>query len=150
MKRDEKQSVDNILREYKEELQNLFKGKKTKSFDEITGEAIEKMKNELKKAAEQITEEENKKTKGKCSICGREVRVNQYDAEKEIVGIHFKLNIKRDLYFCRHCGCGFAPIDEAFDLFEDHNITKDMAEEMAYSGQNCLSFEKGAENIKRY
>lgn len=60
------------------------------------------------------------------------------------------MNIKRDAYFCRHCGCGFAPIDEAFDLFEDHNITKDMAEEMAYSGQNCLSFEKGAENIKRY
>lgn len=61
MERNEIQSVDKIIGEYKEELKKLFKGERVKSFDKITGEAIEKMKNELKKAAEEVTEEENKK-----------------------------------------------------------------------------------------
>ncbi|NSW91993.1 MAG: hypothetical protein HPY74_15215 [Firmicutes bacterium] len=63
MERNEIQSVDKIIGEYKEELKKLFKGERVKSFDKITGKAIEKIKNELKKAAEEVTEEENKKNR---------------------------------------------------------------------------------------
>ena len=54
------------------------------------------------------------------------------------------------MYFCRHCGTGFAPLDQAFNLFKERNITKEMAEEIAYSAQDKLSFESAARNIKRY
>ena len=68
MKNDEKNGVEGILQEYKEEIQNLLRGEKTNSFDEITGKAIEKMKNKLKDTAEETTEEENKKSKKKVDI----------------------------------------------------------------------------------
>jgi hypothetical protein len=64
----EKSDVEGILQEYKEEIQNLLRGEKTKSFDEITGKAIEKMKNKLKDEAEETTEEENKKSKKKVDV----------------------------------------------------------------------------------
>ncbi len=64
--------------------------------------------------------------------------------------MHFKFKLKRDLYFCRKCGIGFAPMDKMFNLFDQHNITIGMAEEIAYSAQDHLSFEKAAANIKRY
>ena len=41
-------------------------------------------------------------------------------------------------------------MDDYFDLFDMHNITRHMAEEIAYSAQDCSSFEKASENIKRY
>jgi hypothetical protein len=41
-------------------------------------------------------------------------------------------------------------MDKMFNLFEQHKITIGMAEEMAYSAQDRLSFEKAATNIKRY
>jgi hypothetical protein len=64
--------------------------------------------------------------------------------------LHFKFKAIRDFYFCRNCGIGFAPMDKMFNLYEQHNITIGMAEEMAYSAQDRLSFEKAATNIKRY
>jgi CheY-specific phosphatase CheX len=56
MENNEKNGVEGILQEYKEEIQNLLRGEKTNSFDEITSKAIEKMKNKLKDAAEETTE----------------------------------------------------------------------------------------------
>ena len=41
-------------------------------------------------------------------------------------------------------------MDNNLELFDIHNITKGMAEEIAYSAQDRPSFEKGSENIKRY
>ncbi len=61
MKNEDNGCVEKILKDYKKELQNLLKGDKTKSFDKITGEAIEKMKQEIQKTAEETTAEENKK-----------------------------------------------------------------------------------------
>ena len=64
--------------------------------------------------------------------------------------MHYKFTVIRDIYYCRYCHLSFNLIDEHLDFFDTHNVTKGMAEEIAYSAQGCLSFEKGSENIKRY
>lgn len=91
-----------------------------------------------------------KNNKCKCPVCGKEVRINEYNVPQTIITQYFKVEITRDMYFCRKCGIGFSPIDQMWYLFDRHKVTRGMVEEIAYSAQNCLSFEKGAENIKRY
>lgn len=54
------------------------------------------------------------------------------------------------MFYCRYCGLSFNLIDDYFNLFDIHNVTRDMAEEIAYSAQDCPSFEKATENLKRY
>ncbi len=57
----EKNNTDKILAEYQKELKKLFEGKGTKSFDKMTGEALDKLKDEVKKIAEATKAEATKK-----------------------------------------------------------------------------------------
>jgi len=56
-----KNNADKILDEYQKELKKFFEGKESKSFDAITSEMLEKIKNEGKKIAENIETETKKK-----------------------------------------------------------------------------------------
>ncbi len=56
-----KNNGDKILDEYQKEIKKLFEGKGSKSFDKITGEMLEKIKNEGKKIAENTKIETKKK-----------------------------------------------------------------------------------------
>ena len=85
-----------------------------------------------------------------CPQCGRETRVNKYKDPIEVTKLHFKFTATRDIYHCRYCHLSFNMVDDNLELFDNHNITKGMAEEIAYSAQDCSSFKRGAENIKRY
>lgn len=56
-----KNNTDKIFEEYQKELKKLFEGKGTKSFDKMTGEVLDKLKEEVKKVAEATKKESKKK-----------------------------------------------------------------------------------------
>lgn len=56
-----KNNTDKILAEYQEKLKKFFEGKGTESFDKMTGEALDKFKDEVKKVAEATKKESKKK-----------------------------------------------------------------------------------------
>lgn len=61
MKEKRNQNVEELVEEYRKDLEKLFQGEGTKSFDAITTAAIGKVKNKLQQVAEETADVVNKK-----------------------------------------------------------------------------------------
>ena len=61
-----------------------------------------------------------------------------------------ELELYRDYYYCRKCGCKDIPLDERLNLSDlPHKMTKGLMLEAAYYGQNQSSFSDASEMLNR-
>lgn len=60
------------------------------------------------------------------------------------------MNIIRNVFYCRDCQISIDPLYRVFNIYSGHKVTKGLAEEIAYSAQNSVSFKEAHNIIKRY
>ena len=92
-----------------------------------------------------------KKRKGKkCPECNgtlRRIKTGQPIGIKTLCG---EVEIKRDYYYCRHCGYGELPLDARLGIDETkHGLTDEMRVETAFYGQNQSSFDAAQKMIEK-
>jgi hypothetical protein len=64
--------------------------------------------------------------------------------------MHGTLELRRAYYYCRNCGYGACPDDEAYGLLgNEHRMTKALMLEVAYIAQNQVSFDKAERMMDR-
>ena len=62
-----------------------------------------------------------------------------------------QIEISYDYHFCRYCNKGVASaIINKIRLLEEHKVTMEMADLIAYAGQIAMSFEKSSEMIEKF
>jgi len=61
-----------------------------------------------------------------------------------------EIEIERDYYYCRYCGCGWHPVDERLSIEQmEHKITDRLRVEVAYYGQSQSSFDAAESMIEK-
>jgi hypothetical protein len=142
-----------IMDEYDKELKKFFAGNSEKTFDEITNNMLDKMKEVGKDTAEKAQKEVENNSKKKiisCPVCGKEIKPNRYNAPITITTYNFPLDITRNVYYCRDCQIGIDPLFDVFNIYQGHKITIDLALELARCSQKNSAFGEAKEDIKHY
>jgi len=97
-------------------------------------------------ALSNVEEAEGKKCP-KCKEKLRRIRKGQAIGIKTLCG---EVEIKRDYYYCRHCGYGETPLDARLGIDEmKHGLTDEMRVEAAFYGQNQSSFDAAQKMVKK-
>ena len=103
----------------------------------------------LKATSEALSSVEEAEAK-KCPECGGKLgrlKVGQAIGIKTLCG---EIEIKRDYYYCRHCGYGEMPLDARLGIDEaKYGLTDEMRVEAAFYGQNQSSFDAAEKMIEK-
>jgi hypothetical protein len=138
-----------ILDELEEEINELKKQGKLYKFETAMDHAMEKFQRALKERTERVVDKKME-VKKNCPICGKPIKITNYDEKLKVLTKHGWIYINYDYYFCRFCHKGFAFVIDEIGLLGKHKVTMEMADLMTYAGQVAMSFEKSSEIIEKF